>query len=65
VRCHATQTVNGLLKAGDLTRNDLSGPLKGKDINDLQTRADNHDIYVLVTTVMHPNGELRGEMEKS
>lgn len=58
------QTVNGLLKSGNLTRSEFTGPLRSKDtINDLEQRAKDNDIYVLVTTMQHPNGELRGEMK--
>ncbi|KAK9906806.1 hypothetical protein WJX75_008398 [Coccomyxa subellipsoidea] len=58
------QEVNGVLKHGTLTRKEMSkGPMSKGDMNELMKRADNGDIYVLVTTVEFPNGLLRGQME--
>jgi CHRD domain len=49
---------NGVLSKGDIT---------GKDINldSLKTWMQNGDAYVLVHTVKHPDGEIRGQIHES
>jgi len=71
-RCNAfedvcsAQPVNGVLKVGNLTKSDFPArsPMHKQDVSQLQQRFDDNDMYVLVTTVDHPNGLLRGQVKR-
>lgn len=70
-RCNANshvsaQPVNGVLKVGNLTKSDFpaKSPMHKQDVDQLQQRFDDNDMYVLVTTVDHPNGLLRGQVKR-
>lgn len=49
---------------GTLRRDQLTGGLSGKTINDLQGDADGRMLYILVTTRNNPQGALRGQVVK-
>lgn len=52
----------GQFSSGSFTRNDLTGPLSGKDISDLMQEIRNNNAYVNVHTEKYPQGEIRGQM---
>jgi hypothetical protein len=47
---------------GNITKNDLQGPLKGKEISDLVSRMKNSSIYVNVHTDENKDGAIRGQI---
>ena len=47
---------------GNITKDDLQGPLKGKEISDLVTRMKNSSIYVNVHTDEFKDGVIRGQI---
>jgi hypothetical protein len=47
---------------GNITKNDLQGPLKGKEISDLVSRMKNSSIYVNVHTDEYKDGVIRGQI---
>ena len=47
---------------GNLTKNDLQGPLKGKEISDLINQMKNSSIYVNVHTDEYKDGAIRGQI---
>ena len=47
---------------GNITKNDLQGPLKGKEISDLISRMKNSSIYVNVHTDEYKDGAIRGQI---
>ena len=55
-----TGMVNGQLSKGVITQNDLSGPLIGKSINELSNLMKNKEVYVVIRTQGHENGEIQG-----
>jgi hypothetical protein len=59
---HIAQPANGVTASGTLDRGALHGPLRNRDISDFKARADDSDLYVLVVTTAHPDGELRGQV---
>jgi hypothetical protein len=56
------QPINGKLAYGNITANLLEGPMKGKQLSDLDTAMSNGSTYVNVHTEKHPNGEIRGQI---
>lgn len=52
-----TGEVNGLLAKGTITNKDI-------DLKKLKKWMENGDTYVMVHTVKHPNGEIRGLIKK-
>lgn len=54
---------SGELATGLITASRLQGPLKGKTIADLVQDIKNGDAYVNVHTVLHPAGEIRGQIQ--
>ena len=53
---------SGTLASGIITRSDLMGPLRGKDISDLLKEINNNNAYVNVHTERYPQGEIRGQV---
>ncbi|WP_342707195.1 CHRD domain-containing protein [Fontibacillus panacisegetis] len=49
---------------GFLSNQDLIGPLSGKTINDLLREFRNGNAYVNVHTIGHPDGEIRGQVNR-
>lgn len=47
---------------GNITKDDLQGPLKGKEISDLISRMKNASIYVNVHTDEYKDGVIRGQI---
>ena len=47
---------------GNITKDDLEGPLKGKEISDLVSRMKNSSIYVNVHTDEYKDGVIRGQI---
>jgi hypothetical protein len=47
---------------GNITKDDLQGPLKGKEISDLVSRMKNASIYVNVHTDEYKDGVIRGQI---
>ena len=55
-------TGNTILLTGNITKNDLQGPLKGKEISDLISQMRNASIYVNVHTDEYKDGAIRGQI---
>ena len=55
--------VSGHLTAGTLTAAKLQGPLKDKPLSALTAEIEAGRIYVVVGTVNHPKGEIRGQIK--
>ena len=53
---------NELFLKGQITPENLEGPLKGKTIPDLIAAMKNGSAYVNVHTEQNPNGEIRGQL---
>jgi hypothetical protein len=51
--------------AGNITKDDLQGPLKGKEISDLITLMSNGDAYANVHTDKYPKGAIRGQISST
>jgi hypothetical protein len=51
-----------ILLGGNITKVDLQGPLKGKEISDLINRMRNSSIYVNVHTDEYKDGAIRGQI---
>jgi len=47
---------------GNITKDDLQGPLKGKEVSDLISRMKNSSIYVNVHTNEYKDGVIRGQI---
>lgn len=47
---------------GNITRDDLQGPLKGKEVSDLISQMRNSSIYVNVHTDEYKDGAIRGQI---
>jgi hypothetical protein len=54
--------MNGMLSQGNITSNDLVGPLKGKQMSDLVKLITDGQAYVNVHTEPNPEGEIRGQI---
>jgi hypothetical protein len=59
------QSTDGIVKVGTLGKDDLGGPLRLRNINDLQNRIDDNDYYVVATSAQYPGGEIRGQVQPS
>ncbi|HEY6884609.1 MAG TPA: CHRD domain-containing protein [Nitrososphaeraceae archaeon] len=55
---------NGMLSQGNITSNDLVGPLKGKQMSDLVKLINDGQAYANVHTQPNPKGEIRGQLSK-
>lgn len=53
---------NGLLVQGRITADDLVGPLAGMTMADLHQSMSSGQTYVNVHTLLHPSGEIRGQV---
>ena len=51
--------------AGNITKDDLQGPLKGKEISDLVSLMNNGGAYANVHTDKYPKGAIRGQIAGS
>jgi len=51
--------------AGKITKDDLQGPLKGKEISDLVTLMSDGGAYANVHTDKYPKGAIRGQISSS
>jgi len=60
-----TEQVNGTVGEANVTRSNLEGPMKGKEVTDLVTEMKNGTTYVNVHTTDFPNGEIRGQLKDS
>jgi len=60
-----TGQVNGQLSDGVITSADLSGPLKGKTVNDLGYLMKNDSVNFVIRTQAHENGEIQGVVSPS
>jgi exosome complex RNA-binding protein Csl4 len=47
---------------GNITKDDLQGPLKGKEVSDLIRQMKNSSIYVNVHTDEYKDGAIRGQI---
>lgn len=47
---------------GNITKDDLQGPFKGKEVSDLISRMKNSSIYVNVPTDEYKDGAIRGQI---
>ena len=63
----STQPINGLLASGSLKSDNISGTAQEKthSVKELKKKADQGDLYILVNTTAHPDGELRGQFQKN
>jgi hypothetical protein len=50
---------------GNITRSDLTGPLKGKDLSELANLLNNGSAYVNLHTAKYPKGAIRGQISSS
>lgn len=50
---------------GNITKDDLRGPMQGKDISDLITLMGNGSAYVNIHTDKYPKGAIRGQISSS
>ncbi len=57
-------SVNRGIITGEITADDLVGPLEGQSLLDLAEQMDARNTYVNVHTEEHPNGEIRGQIKK-
>src|SRR6478672_6903155 len=51
--------------AGNITKDDLQGPLKGKEISDLVSLMSNGGSYANVHTDKYPKGAIRGQISST
>src|SRR6476660_3310090 len=51
--------------AGKITKDDLQGPLKGKEISDLVTLMSDGGAYANVHTDKYPKGAIRGQISST
>jgi len=56
---------NGLTINGSITNSNFIGPLRGKTISDLVCSINDGNNYVNIHTQVHPNGEIRGQLQLS
>jgi CHRD domain len=57
--------VSGLLSEGDITADNLQGPLAGKQLSELLSSMHSMGLYVNVHTTQYPDGEIRGQISNS
>ena len=58
-----TGQINGMLSAGIITSDDLSGPVAGKNVSDLANIMKQGNTFVEIRTQQHENGEIRGQIQ--
>ena len=56
-------TVNGILVEGDITADDLTGPLSGGTLMDLKIAMQQEMTYVNIHTIENRGGEIRGQID--
>jgi hypothetical protein len=56
--------VTGKLCEGDISSQDLKGPLQGKDTGQLVRKIEDGKAYVNILTVDKPKGKIRGKINK-
>ena len=59
-----TDEVTGKLCEGDLSSQDLKGPLQGKNTEELVVKIENGEAYVNISTEDKPKGKVRGQIKK-
>src|SRR5574339_6070 len=59
-----TDEVTGKLCEGDLSSQDLKGPLQGKKTEELVEKIENGEAYVNISTEDKPKGKVRGQIKK-
>jgi len=57
--------VSGLLSEGDITADNLEGPLAGKQLSELLSSMHSMGVYVNIHTTQYPDGEIRGQVSNS
>jgi hypothetical protein len=57
--------MNELSENGTFTADKLEGPLAGKQLSDLASAAADAMLYVNIHTEQNPNGEIRGQYDRS
>jgi hypothetical protein len=60
----ATTSNAGVFAEGVITSSDLVGPLMNKSLSDLIEHMNSGNTYVNVHTKGHPDGEIRGQIER-
>jgi len=58
-------TAYGMIFRGNITDSILTGPMKGKTLDDLTAAIESGDAYVNVHTTDHANGEIRGQLSNT
>ena len=56
--------VTGKLCEGDISSQDLKGPLQGKNTKELVKKIENGEAYVDILTEDKPKGKVRGQIKK-
>jgi CHRD domain len=57
--------MNEVSETGSITADKLEGPLAGKQLSDLASAAADAMLYVNIHTEQNPNGEIRGQYDRS
>lgn len=57
--------VSGLMSEGNLTTDNLEGPLVSKQLSDLLSSMQSMELFVNVRTTQYPDGEIRGQISNS
>jgi len=58
-------TAYGMIFRGNITDSILTGPMKGKTLDDLAAAIESGDTYVNVHTAAHQDGEIRGQLSNT
>ena len=58
-------TAYGMIFRGNITDSILTGPMKGKTLDDLAAAIESGDTYVNVHTSEHKDGEIRGQLSNT
>ena len=58
-------TAYGMIFRGNITDSILTGPMKGKTLDDLAAAIESGDTYVNVHTADHAKGEIRGQLSNT
>ena len=58
-------TAYGMIFRGNITDSILTGPMKGKTLDDLTAAIESGDTYVNVHTSEHKDGEIRGQLSNT
>ena len=56
---------SGLLSEGDITTDNLEGPLAGKQLSELLNSMHSMGVYVNIQTTQYPDGEIRGQISNT